>query len=88
MIDHLGFAVRDIEKAKAFYLQAFAPLGIEMLVEVTPEHVVHKIKNSSGEWITLDSFAEPGRNFTSGKFGFLIQGNDEIGISEFAFQPK
>ena len=37
MIDHLGFAVRDIEKAKAFYLKAFAPLGIELLVEVTPE---------------------------------------------------
>jgi catechol 2,3-dioxygenase-like lactoylglutathione lyase family enzyme len=37
MIDHLGFAVRDIEKAKAFYLRAFAPLGIELLVEVTPE---------------------------------------------------
>jgi len=37
MIDHLGFAVRDIEKAKAFYLQAFAPLGIELLIEVTPE---------------------------------------------------
>ena len=37
MIDHLGFAVRDIEKAKEFYLKAFAPLGIELLVEVTPE---------------------------------------------------
>ena len=37
MIDHLGFAVRDVEKAKAFYLAALKPLGIEMLIEVTPE---------------------------------------------------
>ena len=37
MIDHLGFAVRDVEKAKAFYLKAFEPLGIELLIEVTPE---------------------------------------------------
>jgi len=37
MIDHLGFAVRDVEKAKAFYLKALAPLGIGMLIEVTPE---------------------------------------------------
>ena len=36
----------------------------------------------------LDSFAEPGRNFTKGKFGFLIQGNDEIGISDFKFKPR
>ncbi len=68
----------DLEKQKAFTIQ----------VEVTPEHIVHKIKNASGEWITLDSFAEPGRDFTTGKFGFLIQGNDEIGVSEFSFQPK
>ena len=37
MIDHLGFAVRDIERAKDFYLTALAPLGIGILVEVTPE---------------------------------------------------
>lgn len=68
----------DLEKQKAFTVQ----------IELTPEHVVHKIKNLSGDWITVDSFAEPGRNFTNGKFGFLIQGNDEIGISDFVFQPK
>jgi catechol 2,3-dioxygenase-like lactoylglutathione lyase family enzyme len=37
MIDHLCFAVRDIDRAKAFYLSALAPLGIGMLIEVTPE---------------------------------------------------
>jgi catechol 2,3-dioxygenase-like lactoylglutathione lyase family enzyme len=37
MIDHLGFAVRDTDRAKAFYLAALAPLGIGILIEVTPE---------------------------------------------------
>jgi len=37
MIDHLGFAVADIARAKAFYLAALKPLGIEILIEVTPE---------------------------------------------------
>src|SRR6266404_829992 len=37
MIDHLGFAVSDIARAKAFYLAALKPLGIEILIEVTPE---------------------------------------------------
>ena len=59
-----------------------------MQIEITPEHIVHKIKNAEGGWLTLDSFAEPGRNFTAGKFGFLIQGSDEIGISDFSFTPK
>jgi len=68
----------DLDKQKAFTIQ----------IEITPEHAVHKIKSPSGEWVTLDSFAEPGRNFTTGKFGFLIQGNDEIGVSDFSFQPK
>jgi hypothetical protein len=40
------------------------------------------------EWKVLDTFAEPGRDFTQGKFGFLIQGNDEIAISDFKFLPK
>jgi catechol 2,3-dioxygenase-like lactoylglutathione lyase family enzyme len=42
MIDHLGFAVRDIDRAKAFYLTALKPLGIGILIEVTP-------KQSGGE---------------------------------------
>ena len=37
MIDHLGFAVGDIDRAKAFYLAALAPLGIGIEVEVTAE---------------------------------------------------
>jgi PEGA domain len=68
----------DLEKQKAFTIQ----------IELTAEHCVHRIRSTNGQWMVLDSFSEPGRDFTKGKFGFLIQGNDEIGVSEFSFTPK
>jgi catechol 2,3-dioxygenase-like lactoylglutathione lyase family enzyme len=37
IIDHIGFGVSDYERAKAFYTQALAPLGIALVMEVTPE---------------------------------------------------
>lgn len=36
MLDHIGFAVSDLEKSKAFYAKALAPLGIGLIMEVTP----------------------------------------------------
>jgi catechol 2,3-dioxygenase-like lactoylglutathione lyase family enzyme len=35
MIDHIGITVSDYEKSQAFYLAALAPLGYELLMEVT-----------------------------------------------------
>lgn len=66
-----------LENQKTFTIQ----------VDVAPEHVVTRIKNGD-TWITLDSWTEAGRNFSDGKFGFYIPGNDEIGITDFRFQPK
>jgi hypothetical protein len=40
------------------------------------------------EWKALDSLVEPGRDFTQGRFGFVIQGNDEIPIFDFKVLPK
>jgi catechol 2,3-dioxygenase-like lactoylglutathione lyase family enzyme len=37
MIDHIGLAVADMERAKSFYAQALGPLGIALLMEVTAE---------------------------------------------------
>jgi catechol 2,3-dioxygenase-like lactoylglutathione lyase family enzyme len=33
MLDHLGFAVADIAKAKAFFTRALVPLGYEVVME-------------------------------------------------------
>jgi catechol 2,3-dioxygenase-like lactoylglutathione lyase family enzyme len=34
MIDHVGFAVSDYERAKKFYARALAPLGYSLIMEV------------------------------------------------------
>ncbi|TKT71161.1 VOC family protein [Afipia massiliensis] len=34
MIDHMGFAVSDYERAKTFYAKVLAPLGYELIMEV------------------------------------------------------
>ena len=34
MIDHIGFPVSDYARSKAFYLQALAPLGYALVMEV------------------------------------------------------
>ena len=34
MIDHIGFAVSDYERAKSFYAKALAPLGYTLITEV------------------------------------------------------
>jgi hypothetical protein len=56
-------------------------------VDVAADRLVQKVRGGE-EWKALDTFAEPGRDYTQGKFGFLIQGNDEIAISDFKFQPR
>ena len=38
IIDHVGFAVSDYERAKAFYVEALAPLGITLVTEVGPKN--------------------------------------------------
>jgi hypothetical protein len=67
----------DLDKQKAFTIE----------IDIAPDRLIHRVREGD-EWTVLDSFSEPGRNFTQGKFGFLIQGNDEIGISDFKFTPK
>jgi catechol 2,3-dioxygenase-like lactoylglutathione lyase family enzyme len=65
MIDHIGFAVRDIGRARAFYQKALAPLGIAALVDITPEqsgsgaHVGFGAAGKAFFWI--DAGEAPGR---------------------------
>jgi catechol 2,3-dioxygenase-like lactoylglutathione lyase family enzyme len=37
MIDHVGFAVSDYARSKAFYQQTLAPLGYSLIMEVTAQ---------------------------------------------------
>lgn len=37
MIDHMGIAASDFDASRRFYEKALAPLGIGLVMEVTPE---------------------------------------------------
>jgi hypothetical protein len=55
-------------------------------IEISRDHLIQRIQKNR-EWITLDDWTKPEHDFADGKFGFLVQGNDEIGISDFKFMP-
>jgi catechol 2,3-dioxygenase-like lactoylglutathione lyase family enzyme len=37
MLDHIGFAVADIDRARAFYVEALAPLSITAIADITAQ---------------------------------------------------
>ncbi|MBS0367126.1 MAG: VOC family protein [Proteobacteria bacterium] len=37
MLDHIGYSVSDLNRSKKFYLAAFKPLAITVLMEITAE---------------------------------------------------
>jgi hypothetical protein len=91
-MDRKTFWAGVIEKGKRYErVKASNNLGdlktFRIQIDVTPERAVQKVRVGDA-WKVLDTFTEPGRDFTQGKFGFLIQGNDEIAISDFKFVPK
>jgi hypothetical protein len=91
-MDRKNFWAGVIEKGKR-YERVKTPenLGNQkaftIQVEVAPDRLTQRVR-AGNDWKVLDTFSEPGRDFTQGKFGFLIQGNDEIAISDFKFVPK
>jgi hypothetical protein len=75
------------DRAKIEHKQPAEQKSFTVQIEVTPDRVVHRMLIDD-QWVAIDTFARSGRNFAAGKFGFLIQGNDEIGISYFSFKPE
>lgn len=65
MIDHVGFAVADAERSKRFYEQALAPLGITLIMSVTPEQT-----ESGG---TAHGFGSDGKPY------FWVGDNERVG---------
>jgi len=44
ILDHLGLGVSDYGRARRFYAEALAPLGIVLVMEIRPE------QSESGVW--------------------------------------
>ncbi len=56
-------------------------------IDVSATGVVHKIHDGE-KWNTLDEWIDSTRNFSTGSFGFLIPGSDQVALSNFSFTPK
>jgi len=65
MIDHVGIAVTDIARSRAFYEAALAPLGIGLIMEVGPD-----VTEAGG---TAIGFGAGGKPF------FWIGDNERVG---------
>lgn len=71
MLDHLGISVTDYARAKTFYAQVLAPLGIGLIMEPTLEQM-----EAGG---AAAGFGREGKPF------FWISSNDHSGRSHVAF---
>jgi hypothetical protein len=62
-------------------------LSATVQVEVAPGSIVNRVRNGD-QWVVLDSWSAPERNFIQGRFGIVINGKDEVHLSNFSFTPK
>ena len=51
MLDHVGFAVKDYDRSKAFYEKALAPLGLSLLMEPAGEAAGFGEDGKASFWI-------------------------------------
>ena len=66
MLDHVGFAVADAERSRAFYEAALAPLGITLIMTATPDQT-----EAGG---TAHGFGSNGKPY------FWIGDNERVGV--------
>jgi hypothetical protein len=91
-LDKKNFQAKDVREGRAFDRERTQHnsgelKSIEVQVEVAGDRVTNRLRVGQ-QWVVLDSWTQPGRDFTDGKFGFLVPGNDEIGISNFRYVPR
>jgi catechol 2,3-dioxygenase-like lactoylglutathione lyase family enzyme len=79
MLDHTGIAVSDLNKSKAFYVNALGPLSISLVMEVTAEQTgdgAHAGFGKDGKpffWI-----GSGGRPSGPAHFAFTAKSRDEV----------
>ena len=56
-------------------------------IDITPDSVGHQLLVGS-TWHALDNWKDASRGFPNCKFGFLVQGRDQIGLVQFNHQPR
>jgi hypothetical protein len=91
-LDENNLTIRDVvngktsERAKVKHNVDSKDKAWAIELEISANHLIQRIQKNQ-QWVTLDDWNNPEHKFADGKFGFLVQGNDEIGVSDFKFVP-
>lgn len=89
-VDGKRFTVRQVVDGKSDEI-AKAPFDhdpesyVQIDMGVRPDSVTVRLKPEDGGWQDMGVVRAPGEDFTKGKFGILISGNDEVGVSTVHF---
>lgn len=78
---------KTLERKKVLHKQDKSMRVWNIQIDASAAKLTHKIQGDNG-WVDLDSWTEPGRDFTQGKFGILVSGTDEVGLSNFSFTGR
>lgn len=78
---------KTLERKKVAHRQDKTMRVWNIQIDASNQRLVHKIQGDTG-WVDLDSWSEPSRDFTTGKFGILVTGTDEVGLSNFTFTGR
>jgi len=78
---------KTFERKKVAHKQDKSMRVWNIQIDASTAKLTHKIQGDAG-WVDLDSWTEPGRDFTQGKFGILVTGTDEVGLSNFSFTGR
>ncbi len=64
----------------------------EFRITVAPDRIVHEVR-TGGQWTAVDQWTNPEKDYTEGKFGFILDEGvfgqkDEYAIRNFSFRPS
>ncbi len=58
---------------------------VQVDLAVKTNSVATRLRSGDGAWQNMGNVSVPGEDFTQGKFGVLISGNDEVGVSSVRY---
>jgi hypothetical protein len=61
---------------------------VQVEMTVTPDHISARVRRPGEAWSSIGSVAGSGSDFTQGRVGFYLPGNDEVAVANFRFSAK
>ncbi len=61
---------------------------VQVELSVKPDSIDAKVRTPDAPWNDVGAVTSDGRDFTQGKVGFYVPGNDEIAVANFRFTNR